>query len=55
MLSEVAVPRLTARKAATTEPTIQKAISKITAIKNRPFSMATVLSSIRTSLCLIWH
>ena len=41
-----AFPRLTARKAATIEHTIQSAVSKIIAIKNRPFSKSTVLSSI---------
>jgi hypothetical protein len=55
MLSEVAVPRLTARKAATIEPTILRTISTITAIKNRPLSKSTVLTNIRTSFCLKCH
>jgi glyoxylate utilization-related uncharacterized protein len=47
MFSEVAVPRPTARKAATIEPRIQTAVNKIIAIKNKPSSKSTVLSSIR--------
>ena len=47
MFSEVAVPRLTASKAATIEPRIQTDVNKIIAIKNKPSSNSTVLSSIR--------
>jgi hypothetical protein len=46
----VALPWLTARRAATIEPTMQEPISKIKALKNRPPSNSTTLSSIRTSL-----
>jgi hypothetical protein len=44
----VALPRLTARRAATIEPTIEKPSSKSTPSENRPPSNSTVLASIRT-------
>jgi hypothetical protein len=49
------LPRLTARRAATIEPTIQEPITKVRALKNRPPSNSTVLSSMRTSLRLYWR
>jgi hypothetical protein len=48
----VELPWLTARSAATIEPTIQELIIKVRAIKNTPTSNSPMLSSIRTSLRL---
>jgi hypothetical protein len=48
----VALPRLTARRAATIEPTIQKLISKGRAIKHKPPSNSTVLSSMHATFRL---
>src|ERR1700680_1500119 len=50
MPSEVAIPRFTAGKSATIEPTTQTTVSKIIVIKNRSFSKSTVLSSISQPL-----
>jgi hypothetical protein len=47
-----ALPRLTARRAITIEPTIQEPISKVRALKKRLTSSSTILSSIRESFCL---
>jgi hypothetical protein len=41
--------RLTARKAATIEPTVQEPMIKVTALKSRPHSNSTVLVSMRMS------
>ena len=48
----VALPRLTARTAATIEPTTQEPINKVRALNNRSPSNTTVLSSIRWFLRL---
>ncbi|MGA7927950.1 MAG: hypothetical protein WCA20_18420 [Candidatus Sulfotelmatobacter sp.] len=48
----VALARLTALRAATIEPTIQKLTSKGRALKPRPPNNSTVLSSMRISLRL---
>lgn len=44
-----ALPRLTARKAATIEPTIQAPISAVTALNDNAPNNSTILSSIRTT------
>ncbi len=44
-----ALPRLTARKAATIEPTIQVPISAVTALNDNAPNNSTILSSIRTT------
>jgi hypothetical protein len=45
----VALPRLTARKAATIEPTIQVPISAVRAVKDSAPNNSTILSSVRTT------
>jgi len=49
------LPRLTDRRAATIEPTMQEPITKVRALKNKPPNNSTVLSSMRTSLRLCWR
>jgi hypothetical protein len=46
----VALPRLTARKAATIEPTIQVPISAVRALKDSAPNNPIILSNIRTTL-----
>jgi hypothetical protein len=52
LMLTVARLRLTARRAATVEPTIQKPISKSRALTNKPPSNSTVLSSMHASFRL---
>src|ERR1700719_1352050 len=50
LIFAVALPRLTARRAATIEPTIQEPISKVTALNNTSPSNSTALSICRPLL-----